>query len=71
MKPKTTFVPASMVGLMDAVANSDHAENAIGYSVYAYAADMYGNGNEIKFIKVDGVEPTKAKMASREYPLLN
>ena len=71
MKPKTTFVPASMVGLMDAVANYDNAENAIGYSVYAYAADMYGNGNEIKFIKVDGVEPTKATMASREYPLLN
>ncbi len=32
---------------------------------------MYGNGDEIKFIKVDGVEPTKATMASREYPLLN
>ena len=71
MKPKTTFIPASMVGLMDAVANYDNAENAIGYSVYAYAADMYGNGNEIKFIKVDGVEPTKATMASKEYPLLN
>ena len=71
MAPKTKLVPASMVGLMDAVANYDNAENAIGYSVYAYAADMYGNGNEIKFIKVDGVEPTKATMASGEYPLLN
>ena len=71
MEPKTSFLPASMVGLMDAVAYYDNAENAIGYSVYAYAADMYGNGNEIKFIKVDGVEPTKATMASGEYPLLN
>ena len=71
MEPKTDFIPASMVGLMDAVATYDNAENAIGYSVYAYAADMYGNGNEIKFIKVDGVEPTKATMASKEYPLLN
>ncbi len=71
MEPKTDFLPASMVGLMDAVATYDNAENAIGYSVYAYAADMYGNGNEIKFIKVDGVEPTKPTMASGEYPLLN
>lgn len=71
MKPRTSFVPESMYGLMDAVATYDNAENAIGYSVYAYAADMYGNGNEIKFIKVDGVEPTKATMASKEYPLLN
>jgi len=71
MEPKTDFIPASMVGLMDAIATYDNAENAIGYSVYAYAADMYGNGNEIKFIKVDGVEPTKATMAAKEYPLLN
>ena len=71
MDPVTDFIPASMVGLMDAIATYDNAENAIGYSVYAYAADMYGNGNEIKFIKVDGVEPTKATMASKEYPLLN
>ena len=71
MNPKTSFTPASMVGLMDAIATYDNAENSIGYSVYAYAANMYGNGNEIKFIKVDGVEPTKETMASREYPLLN
>lgn len=71
MEPKTSFTPASMVGLMDAVATYDNAENSIGYSVYAYAANMYGNGNEIKFIKVDGVEPTKETMASRKYPLLN
>lgn len=71
MEPKTDFIPGSMSGLMDAIATYDNAENAIGYSVYAYAADMYGNGNEIKFIKVDGIEPTKATMASKEYPLLN
>jgi len=71
MKPVTSFTPASMSGLMDAIATYDNAENAIGYSVYAYAANMYGNGNEIKFIKVDGVDPTKETMATQEYPLLN
>jgi len=71
MEPTTSFTPASMSGIMDAIASYDNAENAIGYSVYAYAANMYGNGNEIKFIKVDGIDPTKETMASQEYPLLN
>ncbi len=71
MEPITDFVPSTMGALMDAVAYYDNAENAIGYSVYAYAADMYGNGDEIKFIHVDGVEPTKETMANGSYPLLS
>lgn len=70
MDAPTEMRPASMEGLMDVVAINDNARSAIGYSVYAYAADMYGNGNEIKFIQVDGVAPSKATMAAREYPLL-
>lgn len=62
--------PASMSGLMDVIAVNDNSPASIGYSVYAYAADMYGNGNEIKFIQVDGVAPSKATFASGEYPLL-
>lgn len=62
--------PNSMGYLMDVIAINDNAENAIGYSVYAYAANMYGNGNEIKFIEVDGVAPTKNTMADGSYPLL-
>lgn len=62
--------PATMEGLMDVVAVNDNAPGAIGYSVYAYAADMYGNGDEIKFIQVDGVAPDKNTMAAGEYPLL-
>lgn len=62
--------PASMSGLMDVIAVNDNSRAAIGYSVYAYAADMYGNGNEIKFIKVDGVAPSKASFADGSYPLM-
>lgn len=62
--------PESMSGLMDVIAVNDNSHSAIGYSVYAYAANMYGNGDEIKFIQVDGVAPSKASFADRSYPLL-
>ncbi len=62
--------PGTMAGLIDIVAVSDNAENSIGYSVYTYAADMYDGDGKIKFIKVDGVAPSKATMAAGEYPLM-
>lgn len=65
------LVPDAMNSLVEAIKSYDNSENAIGYSVYAYAADMYGLGDSLKFIKVDGIEPTKETMASKEYPLVN
>lgn len=59
-----------MFGLMAVIAAMDNSRSAIGYSVYAYAADMYGSGDEIKLIKVDGVAPSKAAFADRTYPLM-
>ena len=70
MDAPTELRPASMSGLMDVIAVNDNARGAIGYSVYAYAANMYGNGNEIKFIQVDGVAPSKLSFADGSYPLL-
>ena len=66
----TELRPASMFGLMEVIAVNDNSRAAIGYSVYAYAADMYGNGDEIKFIKVDGVAPSKHTFADGTYPLM-
>ena len=62
--------PDSMAGLLDVIAVNDNSRASIGYSVYAYAAHMYGNGNEIKFIKVDSVAPSKTSFADGRYPLL-
>ena len=69
MEAPTELRPGSMSGLMDVIAPNDGSLGSIGYSVYAYAADMYGTGSNIKFIKVDGVEPTKITIISGEYPL--
>ncbi len=63
------YRPTSMSGLMDVIAVNDNSRAAIGYSVYAYAADMYGNGDEIKFLQVDGVAPSRQTFADGSYPL--
>ncbi|MBR4113012.1 MAG: substrate-binding domain-containing protein [Ruminiclostridium sp.] len=67
--PESKYVAVDMGGLMDAIATYDNSEGAIGYSVYSYAAQMYANANKVKFIAVDGVEPTKATMADDSYSL--
>ena len=69
MEAPTELRPGSMSGLMDVIASNDGSLGSIGYSVYAYAADMYGTGDNIKFIKVDGAAPTKETIISGEYPL--
>jgi len=70
MKPVTDHVPASMSGILDVIANYDNGINAIGYSVYAYSDGMYENISEIKYIKVNGVEPSLTTLADGSYPLL-
>ena len=62
--------PDTMHGLMDAISANDYSIHSIGYSVYAYAADMYQNGEAVKFIRVDGVAPSHATINDRSYPLL-
>lgn len=70
MKPVTDVIPATMTGILDVVANYDNGINAIGYSVYAYSDGMYKNISEIKYIKVNGVEPSLKTFADGSYPLL-
>ena len=70
-EPKTVPIVTGMNELMEAVAVYDNSERAIGYSVYSYAAQMYANANKVKFIAIDGIEPSKASMADESYPLLS
>lgn len=71
MDAPTELVPMAMGALMDAVAVYDNAAGAIGYSVYSYAAQMYANTKDVKFIAVDGVAPSNETMENGSYPLLS
>lgn len=70
MKPVTDHIPASMSGILDVIANYDNGMDAIGYSVYAYSDGIYENISEIKYIRVNGVEPSLQTLADGSYPLL-
>ncbi len=66
---ETELYATGMGGLMDRIALYDNSVDAIGYSVYSYAAQMYANENAVKFIEVDGIAPAKETMADNSYPL--
>lgn len=67
--PTTEEYIETMAGIIDVVSNYKNGENSIGYSYYYYATTMYGNDN-MKFFKVDGVEPNHDTIKSKEYPII-
>lgn len=70
MEVSTEMVPGDMGGLIEAVRGYDNSSNAIGYTVYYYAANM-DMADGLKIISVDGVAPTQETLASNEYPFLS
>ena len=62
-------IAMTMSEIIDAVSNYDNKESAIGYSYYYYANTMYLS-DEIKLLKVDGVEPNNDTIKNGEYPIL-
>ncbi len=66
MAPSTETVAASMADVIDDIAAYNNSANAIGYSVYYYAKNMYEQPG-LKFIAVDGVLPSSETIGSREY----
>ena len=67
-KPLKEEVVRSMGSIIERVAQYRDVANAIGYSFRYYASTMKGS-DSIKFLKVDGVEPTPENIASRRYPM--
>ncbi len=56
--------------LIEAVAAYDHSDNAIGYSVYYYARNMY-QMPKLRFLAVDGVVPSNDTIQRGAYPFVN
>jgi len=68
MDPPTEWVAESMGALVEIVSSYDNARNAIGYSVFYYVNNMYGN-NQFKLLGIDGVKPSRDSIMRGEYPL--
>lgn len=70
MEPTTEVISASMADIIEDISSYDNSANAIGYSVYYYAKNMYEQPG-LKFIAVDGVLPSNETINSREYGYVN
>ncbi len=56
--------------LIEAVAAYDQSDNALGYSVYFYARNMYEKP-ELRFMAVNGVMPSNKTIQDGTYPFVN
>jgi phosphate transport system substrate-binding protein len=65
----TELRPGGMEGLIDAVSLYDNSADALGYSVYYYAQEMYTYDN-VKLLGIDGVAPTTESISDETYPYL-
>ncbi|HCC35533.1 MAG TPA: phosphate ABC transporter substrate-binding protein [Ruminococcaceae bacterium] len=63
-------IPDTMMGLIEELASYRDDQNALGYSVYYYANEMYANKN-LKFLVVDGVMPENETIRNKTYPHTN
>jgi phosphate transport system substrate-binding protein len=58
---------STMMGMYERVASYRNYRNSLGYSFLYYIRDMIGE-NKVKFLSIDGIEPTPANIASGAYP---
>ena len=70
MTPTTETISEGMADIIQDISSFDNSANAIGYSVYYYAKNMYTQPG-LKFIAVDSVLPSNETINSREYGFTN
>jgi len=68
MDPPTAWVAESMGSLVEVVSSYDNAKNAIGYSVFYYVNNMYGN-DQFKLLGINGIKPSRENIMRGAYPL--
>lgn len=70
MEAPAELRPGMMGGLIDGLAGYNGEGNALGYSVFYYASEMYAKPG-LKFLAVDGAAPSAATIGDETYPLTN
>ena len=62
-------VNLSMAGIIEYVSDYENGLDAIGYSYYYYANEMYFNEN-LKYLGINGIKPTYETIKDESYPIL-
>ena len=62
-------VNLSMAGIIEYVSDYENGLDAIGYSYYYYANEMYYNDN-LKYLGINGIKPTYETIKDESYPIL-
>ena len=62
-------VELTMAGIVDYVADYENGIDAIGYSYYYYANEMYWNDG-LKYLGINGVKPNYQTIQNETYPIL-
>ncbi len=70
MEPPKEQRIATMGEIVDVVANYDNAPGGLGYS-YLYFVTNQHFDEDIKLLKIEGVEPSNANVAAGKYPLIS
>lgn len=68
MKPLTETVSQTMEDIIDVISDYSNGKNAIGYSYYYYATQMYTN-DKMKMLAVNGIDPTYENIKTGLYEL--
>ena len=69
MDPPLEQVIAEMGQIIDAVAVYSNEQDAIGYSYYYFATDMWKN-EKVRLLAIDGIEPSQETIGNRTYPIM-
>lgn len=69
MTPPMEEVIAEMGQIIDAVAVYSNKEDAIGYSYYYFATDMWNN-EKVRLLSIDGITPDKVTIGNGSYPIM-
>lgn len=64
------YKPQTMDEIIKEIASYNNTSNAIGYSVYYYANNMY-NVPDLKYIAIDGILPDNESIKTGTYPYIN